>query len=440
MLTKTFSPGFKRFLLIIALFFGISGLRPVINSCSHPSVYDKDFISPYLMAKAMLAGVNPYLPLSELAARWLPDLPHDIFPHPTPHTPTLGLLCLPLALFEYQTAARIWLAIELGCLLASAFLLLRWWGTPLTARRMILVCGFALGWPPITSDLMFGQLNLPLLAILFAALLALRDGKDVAGGAMLGALFALKLMGWPVVIFLALRRRWRGVVAAGAVAVAANLLAMAVIGSGSVRDYYLKVGPQVAAHYHSNDLNFSAWTVGARLFSDFGFNYLTRTPWPSATLDHLLTYAAPLVILLGAIVLALKVARFDAAFALLAGASIILSPVAWPYYLVLALIPIAVAIRSLQELEWPRNQTLLALGLCLLISLRQMPYVAIASAFADRTAQAGIPVIPFAVGLLSLLPAVEILGLLWLVWRVGRMKSDSDLSFGSAQKVMLRVE
>jgi len=98
-LKLAFSPGFKRLLLAIAALNGLVGINRVVESFVTQDIYRKDFVSGYLMAKAMLNGVSPYI-----------------------------------------------------------------------------------------------------------AWLSLRSGKEALCGAMLGAMIALKMAAWPVVIFLALRR------------------------------------------------------------------------------------------------------------------------------------------------------------------------------------------------------------------------------------------
>ena len=79
-LKLTLSPGFKRLLLLLAALNGLVGIKRIIESFLAPDIYRKDFVSGYLMAKAMLNGVNPYLPLPELADRWIRSEEHTSEP------------------------------------------------------------------------------------------------------------------------------------------------------------------------------------------------------------------------------------------------------------------------------------------------------------------------------------------------------------------------
>ena len=431
----TFSPGFKRLLLIIAAINGLVGIKRIIESFGSPQIYKKDFIQEYLMAKAMLTGVNPYLPLPELANRFMSAANYNEIQHPTPHPPGVGLLSLPFGLLNYETAVVIWLFFELACLAASVLLLLRWWGKPVKAGAAIVLFGFALGWAPIAQDLWYGQLNLCLLTLLLSAWLALRAEKNALGGAMLGGLIALKLMAWPIVIFLALSRKWRSVVAASAVVVTVHLIAMVVSGFDCVKDYYLTIAPHVASIYRVHDSNFSAWTWGARLFAGSGANFLAPPLWSSTLLAQLFTYLAPLAILSFALAFALRARRFDTSFGLLVCAGILVSPIAWSHYLALASVPMAITANRLWTMGFPRKLALPAGVFFMLLSVPPLAFAYAAILFTDLKTPEGISAAPFMAGMFTLIPAVALLGLTWLVWRLDRAPHDEVIVGGELDKL-----
>lgn len=414
----TFSPDLKRLLLVISSLCWIIGIKRIVGSFSSPDIYRKDFIQEYLMAKAILTGVNPFLPLPELASQLMGIPNYFVLVHPTPHPPIVGLLSLPFGLLSYEKAAVAWLFFELGCLLASVLLLLRWWGVTLNMGRELVLFGFALVWGPVLEELWCGQLGSCLLLLLLIAWLSLRAEKEALGGAMLGGLIALKLMAWPIVIFLALRRKWNGVMAAATVVVTANLLAMFVIGADRLWDYYFKVGPSVTSIYRSWDSNYSAWTWGGRLFAGSGYHFSAPPLWASTPLAQFCTYAIPVAVLLLGLGLALRARRFDTAFGLLVGTGILVSPVAWPHYLIFVSIPLVIIARRLWVMGFPRELSYLTLGLCMLLSLTGNFLADGARLFASRTTPEGIPVVPFTAAALTLTPAVALLGLLWLICRL----------------------
>src|ERR687896_179695 len=70
---------------------GLIYLLSAADSLRPARVYHKDFLSPYLLGSAVLRGLNPYLPLPELADGVL-QLPADVpFFHPSPHPPAVAL-------------------------------------------------------------------------------------------------------------------------------------------------------------------------------------------------------------------------------------------------------------------------------------------------------------------------------------------------------------
>ena len=411
------SPAMKRYLLAFAAFTALLSVKRVVTSVTTLWIYKKDILSGYLLAKAMLAGVNPYLPLTELANLWLPA--HNItdLNHPTPHPFAIGWLCLPLAWLSYETAARLWLVFELCCLGIAVALFFRALELKFQWRQWALASFLALGWVPVLDDLWLGQFSLCLLALFMGAWVCLRENKDWQGGLLLGVLMTLKLAGWPIVLFLALRRRWRSVMAAGVCFTGLHLIAITVHGWVLVRDYYLKVGPQLSAHYRPHDANFSLWTIGTRLFTESGLNFALTPLWQAPLLAKFVNVLLPVMLLTLALWLAWRLdtqARtFDAAFALLLGAGCVLNPIAWTHYLMLTAPALALLVRRLHTWHWPRRLTYQTLALVWPLALAQLTFVSLAMRFASEVNAAGKPVVGVLPGLLTLIPLAALLGLLW---------------------------
>ena len=82
------------------------------------------------------------------------------------------------------------------------------------------------------------------------------------------------------------------------VAPATVALAAAVLGIEVVRDYYLEVGPQVAALYRGHDTNYSLTTLGTRLFEGFGNNFRVAPLYASPALARLATLLSFLPLML----------------------------------------------------------------------------------------------------------------------------------------------
>lgn len=349
----------------------------IVSIVYSPNAYYRDFIQPYLMAKAITGGTNPYLPLDELTRTYLPEAPPSIFRHRTPHTPTAGLLSVPLALFSYRGAAGAWLLFQFGLVVLIAYLFRR----ELAPKAPVLICGafgaLALFSAPLIAEIGAGQVNLLLLALLTFAWIALRNGKDMQSGAWIGAVLALKLFGWPLVLYLAWRRKWRAVGTTAATCALANLLACVVLGFGTIKEYYLSVGPQTLAQFRRADNNYSAHTLGRRPFEGIGcpiFNRPEVAPlYPSETLATIGGVLLPLAVLVVGLALARGVRDLDLAFGLLVCTSLLVSPIAWWHYLVLLGLPLAVLAANLRTANQRRGFLVVLIGVALAASRLLIP-------------------------------------------------------------------
>jgi hypothetical protein len=407
---------FRYLLLAIFIIGGLNTLKFSFQSLSSAYVHRKDFIQEYLLAKAALSGVNPYAPIPELAERFIGPSLNNVVVHPTPHPPPAAFFSLPFGLLPYRQAAAMWLAFELVCLFIVSAILLHWlqigrgisfWG------GSFLLWLILLAWPPALSELVVGQIMIPLLLLLLAAWQALRINKDFLGGIALGCAVALKLLAWPLVLFLALKRRWTAVIASLTVIVLSTLLAGCLMGSDVLWSYYFQIAPLIANIYRATTVNFSLWTVFWRLFEGtYSPVYICATAPPlyyAPALAQYLFFGPALILLVVSLRLAANRQHFDVAFTIMLSASILLSPLAWVFYLTLLVLPLAVAYRYLALLDWPARYANAALALVLLLFLSSLKLI---------KAERQIIEISFAYSLLDLLPIVAISGLILLLWRL----------------------
>lgn len=413
----------KLLFLLVATLNGLISLLKIKLSSSIPDIYAKDFLQEYLMAKAILNGDNPYRPVRELAQTWLSDATsHNAITHPSLHPPLAGLLCLPLGLLSYEQASLVWFAFELICMLIALILIFRGLGKPIKPAVVFVFLFIAIGFGPVEDELWYGQLNALMLLLMVGSWLALRAGKGSIGGALLGVVIAIKWMAWPLVLFLLLRRQWKSVVMMVIVVGAANLLAVLVLGLGVVKGYYLNVGAS-AAYIRTFEFNLSASAFGLHLFTELGW-YLKLTPlWNSPTLAVVSSQLITIAVLCIGLVMALRTSSFDTAFGLLTGVSILVSPVAWSHYLLLAAIPFAVIINRLSELKFPRPFLIwLFIIIFPLLFTSRMYGGVLHIIFSPETSESD-PIVPFIPGLLLMLPTASLIGLLWLLWRLDSRRS-----------------
>jgi hypothetical protein len=406
----------RRIALAALVLCALGGSGVVIKSLLVP--YEKDFRADYLAAAATLNGVNPYTPLPELAKAFLPGQSLADLPHPTPHPVAIGWLALPLTALSYERAAMVWFLLELGCLAVSVVLFLRILGIAPKPWHALAITFLLIGWWPVALELRWAQVSMFLLAMFLGAWLQLRRGKDISAGLLLGGLGFLKLAGWPIILWLIFMRRWRAVWAAVLFLAAGHLLAMQVYGWKVILDYYLKVGPQVTAFYSGWEVNFSAWTVGRRLFAQSGEVFQSIPLWNSPMLAAITTVAVPVLILITAVRAALRAKRLDTSFALLMAVGILLNPVTWQHYLIMAAPAFVLLVIRLRQLGWPRAMTVSTAALLMAVSVPYGIYRTLALRFAVGSTAAGKPIVHAMPALLTVTTGLALCSLLWLLVRL----------------------
>ncbi|HEX4573504.1 MAG TPA: glycosyltransferase family 87 protein, partial [Gemmatimonadales bacterium] len=152
------------------------------------------------------------------------------------HTPPTGVFWPPFtiaALVPFALMARVSVALAQALWAVANVALLGWSLTRLAERA---------GWPPVVLAVLavaqplqgnFEHQNLlvVLLALVVAALDDLAAGREQRAGIWIGIATAVKLFPGLLLVYLAYRRRWRGCVTGGAVALALTWVAMLRYGS-----------------------------------------------------------------------------------------------------------------------------------------------------------------------------------------------------------------
>lgn len=152
------------------------------------------------------------------------------------YPPSALLLLLPLGALGIAWAGRLFFVIDLATILCAAGLLLNVFGF---RRRglagAITLFGLSLAWPVIFT-LDAGNVNGPVLLGLAGFLLATVRGRWLTAGACLGLTLALKPILAPVLLVIALYRRWKtlGI----AVGIPAGLSALVILAVPSTRSFF----------------------------------------------------------------------------------------------------------------------------------------------------------------------------------------------------------
>ena len=367
---------------------GLVALVQLLNNARLSAPEKSDFVQEYLIATATVSGINPYQPLDVLAEQFGITTQ---FRHPTPHPPSFVIFCLPLAFFSFREAAFIWLVIGLASLLISLRLLFN-----LGTLHLIIVFLIAVAWLPVWANLYLGQLMLLQLLLLTLTWLSLRSEREVLGGILLGLTISIKLITWPLLVFLIFRRRFGAASAALGVVALTNLIALPLLGAGTVFNYYFHTGREIASIYSDHAFNISAWSIGARLFA--GTRSVGDVPFhiepliSAHSLVNLATMIGVLAIGIYAFFSAFKARAFDTSFAILVCAAIILSPVSWISYLTLLMIPLTMTVSAG---DWQSR------GVTVLCLIAPYLYQSVVPLFGSSAS--------FAVGMLTMFPMFTVL-------------------------------
>ncbi len=339
---------------------GIVRLRLILVLLGIPETYRvRDSLTYYLMAKAISVGENPYLPLNELANKFIGSI--QFYPHPAPCTPLMAILSLPLVIFSLDQASIAWFCFEMICLAIVAILLTILWKGRLVWVWAILLLILLLAWFPVMVDLMYGQLSILVTLLILASLLALSKDHKILAGVLIGLSVAIKIITWPIIIYFALKRDWRAFYASCFTFIGLNLISLMVIGYGPFIDYYTHVIFQVSKLYFSSTNNFSLWSVGYRLFTGtpVAAGYLNAPPLVN------LPWLAPifstgLVIVFFIIGMSWVVRSHDLykAYAILVCILVAISPISWIHYHIMLVISLFILWKNLARYSFPKWQTL----------------------------------------------------------------------------------
>jgi hypothetical protein len=391
-------------LSLTILLSAIVNVYQIIDSTRPPSLYIKDFNVEYVMASAALNGESPYKPLPELA-RYADGYTAHVLKHPSPHPPAVIFVGIPFTPFNLSTAVPLWLLVELVCLATSSALMMKAVTGRVSVAGVSILMLVWLAWHPFERELFWGQLMIVTLTLVSGAWVALRSQREMLGGVLLGVAMALKLFGWPIVLFLLLTRRWRAFFGA---AVSFGLLHLAVafvIGFSDIVAYYTVVGPSVSKIYREFAGNFSVWTIGTRVFGVSGIDWyepLIHVPAIAPLVSVVAVVCVLILVLRGA----LHTRSFDAAFCALTCVSTVVNPIAWPHYLVLTAPALSLVAWRLKPGRFTRRSIIIAGALVVMGLLVEIVLPAIMF-LSPRIP--GAPPVPFLVSAISFLPLVFVL-------------------------------
>lgn len=303
----------------------------------------QDFKPYYVGSLALRRGINPYdgdfgavftetgRPLSSLSAWERAE--------PLLDTPAWLILFEPFTCLEPATAYWAWATFNLLCLAAALFLLIREVGPP--GADGWTVAALMLLYPPIAINFWFAQSEVVLLLFFVLTLRALRRRADGTAGMMLAAATLLRAYPLGMLGYLVARRNWRATAYFLAACIIGSALVVAFAGFHPVVSFVRLAMPTSGAHTpgvpasllrHPANLNLGSFVqlvLGYRGWA-----------WAGGLATELLAAGFAF-----AATAALEEDRYGCGFSLWLVVITMLSPVAWPQFLV-CLVPLYVGIAA----------------------------------------------------------------------------------------------
>lgn len=289
---------------VVALWVSIGG---VLNHSAGQAAWGFDFHGGiWPAASAILHGTSPFPPAD----------PHVLFGLKTAFVtpPALALPAIPLAALPFAAAIAIWNLMSLCAVVAALWILgVREW-----RMYALALCSF-----PMINTLITGQPN-----AFFVLLLALtwRFRDDVRGPVAAGALIALKLVAWPLILWLLFTRRWRSAGCAAATAFVVLGASWALIDFKGLLEYPRLLAADAHAFEHWSQ---SLGLVGIAL-------HLGLSP----EIASVVAVTAGLAVC----TLVVIIARGSDAgwFSSAVVCGLLVSPLLWPHYLLVMFVPLAI--------------------------------------------------------------------------------------------------
>jgi hypothetical protein len=313
----------------------------------------RDLFQDWASLRLWLDGESIYAPLEDSAAREFPGLVWPGLPYGihNPHPPASLLPVLPLAPLPFQTAALVWNLISLALLICALLIVARELDVRLEPKHALLALALMLAASPLLQQIAHAQNNLLTLFLIVLAWALARRGRDGWAGASLGVAAAIKLL--PALLFLVfiVERRWRLVCAGVAAFASLQCVAAALFGTG-VFVQWLENLPPHAARFRMGWLNQSIQGFVARLFERSPMLPGVKPVVESALASQLIGTALSLL-LVGVTAWRQRRTRGrqsdDVIFGLWTTTMLLVAPLTWDHYLLLATLPLLLTWHNLPD-------------------------------------------------------------------------------------------
>lgn len=340
--------------LLLAIQDGLSGGR--------------DFVQDYAAVIKIGQGRQPYEPYNDVTQAIWGGPPHrgPLYSFHAPSSLPLLIWLLPVALAGgYVGAFVAWALVSLVSLVAVCWLTLRTIDAPRPAVAAVLAAFALIALPPIHANFDEGQLNVAVTAGMVGCWAARRAGRSGLAGVLLGAAFALKPIPGLFFLYYLWRRDWRLLGSAAATLAVLSVAGVVLSGLDGAWLWATVNYPSHASVWPGYPDNASVRGFFTRIFGPSEWRPRPPYPLPYASLLLWAATGAGLTLVamlasrpaardatgpttlhawLRRLLVPLSIApatrRADLEFTVLAVLTLLVTPIVWPHYYVVLVMPV----------------------------------------------------------------------------------------------------
>lgn len=302
-----------------------------------PLAHRKDFANYYDSALALRQGLDPYTTnLTAIGGRF--GFETGLMIHAS-ETPPFLLAFEPLTHLPPATAYSIWTALNLFALAIAMYLLLvRRPG--LEANTAWLLGALILAFYPLGWNFFWAQSQVMVLALLVLTMRSMEEERDGTAGILVAIAGLLRAYPFLLLVYFALRRKWRALRFAIVGAIAGVLVTVAILGFAQCFSFLNGAGWLTNQMWSGSKYVISVGPFVSRIFwTHFG---LTQGPVAEWLRRAAIVTADAIVLGMTIRATLVGVGRRDddyRIYSLWIVTSVLLSPIAWLHYLTLLIIP-----------------------------------------------------------------------------------------------------
>jgi hypothetical protein len=419
-------------LLLLAILFAVKGISRSLGALSPEHLYNRDFVTVYLMARCTWTGDDPTRSLRSLAEDHLGvSLSPEWRDDPAVLPPPSALITAPMGLMDFKTAAYVWWFLDTCMFICSILLLLSRKAINTSRWRILCVLLFLLGIPPVYLNLYVGQVVILIFLLLVGFLRSGQVGREGLAGAFLGSTILLKFLTWPMFLAPLVLRKWRTLFVAAVVISAGYVSAALVFGFNNVI-YFFTGLPKLGGKLLSDPTNFSIVAlvhrifVGTHTWGDLAVNAppLVAIPALARPLSAILQ-----IFLLTTACWMLRRRPLVEWSSIMICLALLVGPVTRDHYFILATIPVVEIIFGIRENKYPYLDLAVLIGSVSLLVIPHYRLLQVSAMIGGYPVHREGPIeLPFWPAAVSMLPIFGLMMLTWLAYRYSGKLYTEDVA------------